>query len=97
DYDGLVKNLSCRVHDQPMRPYLKENLPKRMHFANNKRIERGHLYMKQGWQAALEQKDIKYCIGGFHGSDNLFTNMQKFACKDRLGRRKYLDKPPINP
>uniref|UniRef100_A0A8D3CFZ9 Ectonucleotide pyrophosphatase/phosphodiesterase 1 n=1 Tax=Scophthalmus maximus TaxID=52904 RepID=A0A8D3CFZ9_SCOMX len=71
DYDGLVKNLSCRAPDQPMRPYLKENLPKRMHFANNKRIERGHLYMKQGWQA-----EVKYCTGGFHGSDNLFTNMQ---------------------
>lgn len=59
-----------------MRPYLKENLPKRMHFANNKRIERGHLYMKSGWQAALTRNDIKYCSGGFHGSDNLFTNMQ---------------------
>lgn len=22
------------------------------------------------------RKDIKYCTGGFHGSDNLFTNMQ---------------------
>ncbi|AWP20196.1 putative ectonucleotide pyrophosphatase/phosphodiesterase family member 1-like [Scophthalmus maximus] len=76
DYDGLVKNLSCRAPDQPMRPYLKENLPKRMHFANNKRIERGHLYMKQGWQAALNHKEVKYCTGGFHGSDNLFTNMQ---------------------
>uniref|UniRef100_A0A3Q3L0G9 Ectonucleotide pyrophosphatase/phosphodiesterase 1 n=1 Tax=Mastacembelus armatus TaxID=205130 RepID=A0A3Q3L0G9_9TELE len=70
DYEGLMKNLSCRTHDQPLRPYLKENLPKRMHFANNKRIERGHLYMKMGWQA------VKYCRGGFHGSDNLFTNMQ---------------------
>uniref|UniRef100_A0A8C9WTC9 Ectonucleotide pyrophosphatase/phosphodiesterase 1 n=1 Tax=Sander lucioperca TaxID=283035 RepID=A0A8C9WTC9_SANLU len=68
DYEGLMKNLSCRTPDQPMRPYLKENLPKRFHFANNKRIERGHLYMKEGWQA--------YCSGGFHGSDNLFTNMQ---------------------
>uniref|UniRef100_A0A8C4DYT4 Ectonucleotide pyrophosphatase/phosphodiesterase 1 n=1 Tax=Dicentrarchus labrax TaxID=13489 RepID=A0A8C4DYT4_DICLA len=68
DYEGLVKNLSCRTSDQAMRPYLKENLPKRMHFANNKRIERGHLYMKEGWQA--------YRTGGFHGSDNLFTNMQ---------------------
>uniref|UniRef100_A0A673BGV7 Ectonucleotide pyrophosphatase/phosphodiesterase family member 1-like n=1 Tax=Sphaeramia orbicularis TaxID=375764 RepID=A0A673BGV7_9TELE len=75
DYEGLVKNLSCRTPDQPMRPYLKENLPKRMHFANNVRIERGHLYMREGWQAAL-QKEIKYCKGGFHGSDNLFTNMQ---------------------
>ncbi|KAG7270443.1 hypothetical protein CRUP_022756 [Coryphaenoides rupestris] len=35
DYEGLVKNLSCRVPDQPMRPYLKEDLPKRLHFANN--------------------------------------------------------------
>ncbi|XP_037541482.1 ectonucleotide pyrophosphatase/phosphodiesterase family member 1 [Nematolebias whitei] len=76
DYEGLVKNLSCRKDDQAMRPYLKENLPKRMHFANNKRIERGHLYMKSGWQAALNQEEVKYCSGGFHGSDNLFTNMQ---------------------
>ncbi|XP_034999846.2 ectonucleotide pyrophosphatase/phosphodiesterase family member 1 [Hippoglossus stenolepis] len=76
DYAGLVKNLSCKAADQPMRPYLKENLPKRMHFANNKRIERGHLYMKEGWQAALNSKEIKYCTGGFHGSDNLFTSMQ---------------------
>uniref|UniRef100_A0A671UUV4 Ectonucleotide pyrophosphatase/phosphodiesterase 1 n=1 Tax=Sparus aurata TaxID=8175 RepID=A0A671UUV4_SPAAU len=66
----------CRTSDQPMRPYLKENLPKRMHFANNKRIERGHLYMKSGWQAALNRKELKYCTGGYHGSDNLFTNMQ---------------------
>uniref|UniRef100_A0A8C3A878 Ectonucleotide pyrophosphatase/phosphodiesterase 1 n=1 Tax=Cyclopterus lumpus TaxID=8103 RepID=A0A8C3A878_CYCLU len=68
--------LPCRTADQPMRPYLKENLPKRMHFANNRRIERGHLYMKQGWQAALNRQELKYCTGGFHGSDNLFANMQ---------------------
>ncbi|XP_072219029.1 ectonucleotide pyrophosphatase/phosphodiesterase family member 1 [Leuresthes tenuis] len=76
NYEGLVKNLSCRTPDQPMRPYLKENLPKRMHYANNKRIERGHLYMKAGWQAALNNWEIKYCTGGFHGSDNIFDNMQ---------------------
>uniref|UniRef100_A0A3P9MDC3 Ectonucleotide pyrophosphatase/phosphodiesterase family member 1 n=1 Tax=Oryzias latipes TaxID=8090 RepID=A0A3P9MDC3_ORYLA len=57
-------------------PYLKEHLPKRMHFANNIRIERGHLYMKPGWQAALNQNEVKRCSGGFHGSDNIFTNMQ---------------------
>uniref|UniRef100_A0A8C5H466 Ectonucleotide pyrophosphatase/phosphodiesterase family member 1-like n=1 Tax=Gouania willdenowi TaxID=441366 RepID=A0A8C5H466_GOUWI len=61
----------CRTPDQAMRPYLKENLPKRFHFANNLLIERGHLYMKSGWQA-----EMKYCTGGFHGSDNTFTNMQ---------------------
>uniref|UniRef100_A0A674DZ96 Ectonucleotide pyrophosphatase/phosphodiesterase 1 n=1 Tax=Salmo trutta TaxID=8032 RepID=A0A674DZ96_SALTR len=76
DYEGLVKNLSCRSPDQPMRPYLKEHLPKRMHFANNMRIEKAHLYMKPGWQAALQPKEVKYCTGGFHGSDNVFKNMQ---------------------
>ncbi|KAG7460765.1 hypothetical protein MATL_G00202330 [Megalops atlanticus] len=76
DYEGLVKNLSCRDPDQPMRPFLKEHLPKRLHFANNVRIERGHLYMKSQWQAALTSSDIKYCSGGFHGSDNVFRNMQ---------------------
>eukprot|EP00066_Takifugu_rubripes_P021233 XP_011610499.1 PREDICTED: ectonucleotide pyrophosphatase/phosphodiesterase family member 1-like [Takifugu rubripes] len=76
NYEGLVKNLSCRTANQVMTPYLKENLPKRLHFAYNNRIERGHLYMKSGWQAALNRKEVKYCTGGFHGSDNLFTNMQ---------------------
>uniref|UniRef100_A0A8C5H5M5 Ectonucleotide pyrophosphatase/phosphodiesterase family member 1-like n=1 Tax=Gouania willdenowi TaxID=441366 RepID=A0A8C5H5M5_GOUWI len=69
-------SLTCRTPDQAMRPYLKENLPKRFHFANNLLIERGHLYMKSGWQAALNRKEMKYCTGGFHGSDNTFTNMQ---------------------
>ncbi|TNM94798.1 hypothetical protein fugu_017557 [Takifugu bimaculatus] len=76
NYEGLVKNLSCRTANQVMTPYLKENLPKRLHFAYNNRIERGHLYMKSGWQAALNRKEVKYCTGGFHGSDNLFSNMQ---------------------
>uniref|UniRef100_A0A3Q3VIA8 Uncharacterized protein n=1 Tax=Mola mola TaxID=94237 RepID=A0A3Q3VIA8_MOLML len=76
DYEGLLKKLSCRASDQEMRPFLKENLPKRFHYAKNKRIERGHLYMKSGWQAALNRKELKYCTGGFHGSDNLFSNMQ---------------------
>ncbi|KAB5513634.1 hypothetical protein PHYPO_G00249010 [Pangasianodon hypophthalmus] len=75
-YEELVKNLSCRAPDQPMKPYLKEHLPKRLHFANNVRIERAHLYMKSQWQAALKPNEIKYCSGGFHGSDNVFTNMQ---------------------
>ncbi|XP_072296626.1 ectonucleotide pyrophosphatase/phosphodiesterase family member 1 [Eucyclogobius newberryi] len=76
DYEGLIERLSCRTPDQPMTPYLKEHLPKRMHFAHHQRIERGHLYMKEGWQASMTRKDMKYCTGGFHGSDNLFRNMQ---------------------
>uniref|UniRef100_A0AAY4C4A5 SMB domain-containing protein n=1 Tax=Denticeps clupeoides TaxID=299321 RepID=A0AAY4C4A5_9TELE len=33
-------HLHCKSPDQSMRPYLKEHLPKRFHFANNVRIER---------------------------------------------------------
>ncbi|TNN76130.1 Ectonucleotide pyrophosphatase/phosphodiesterase family member 1 [Liparis tanakae] len=95
DYEGLVKNLSCRTADQPMRPYLKENLPKRMHFANNRRIERGHLYMKQGWQAALNRQELKYCTGGFHGSDNLFANMQAIFIGYGPGLKENTVVPPF--
>ncbi|MBN3315983.1 ENPP3 phosphodiesterase, partial [Atractosteus spatula] len=76
DYEGLVKNLSCRVPDQRLKPYLTHHLPKRFHFANNVRIEKVHFYMKSQWQAALEPGGLKYCTGGFHGSDNMFKNMQ---------------------
>ncbi|XP_037304973.2 ectonucleotide pyrophosphatase/phosphodiesterase family member 1 isoform X2 [Pungitius pungitius] len=95
DFESLIKNLSCKTADQPMRPYLKENLPKRMHFANNKRIERGHLYMKQGWQAALNKQELKYCLGGFHGSDNLFTNMQAIFIGYGPGFKKKTVVPPF--
>ncbi|KAJ8275353.1 hypothetical protein COCON_G00099780 [Conger conger] len=74
DYESLVKNLSCK--NPAMKPYMKRNLPKRLHFANNVRIEPVHLYMKAQWQAALKPGDMKYCTGGFHGSDNQFRNMQ---------------------
>uniref|UniRef100_A0A4W4GY00 Ectonucleotide pyrophosphatase/phosphodiesterase 1 n=1 Tax=Electrophorus electricus TaxID=8005 RepID=A0A4W4GY00_ELEEL len=79
DFYSLIYNsipsihVKCRAPDQPMKAYLKEHLPKRFHFANNIRIERAHLYMKPQWQAP---KELKYCSGGFHGSDNVFKNMQ---------------------
>ncbi|XP_051909216.1 ectonucleotide pyrophosphatase/phosphodiesterase family member 1 [Hippocampus zosterae] len=96
DYEGLVKNMSCRTPEQPMRPYLKENLPKRLHFANNLRIERGHLYMREGWQAALNRKEVKYCSGGFHGSDNIFANMQAIFIGYGPGFKSDTSVPPFD-
>ncbi|XP_035279912.1 ectonucleotide pyrophosphatase/phosphodiesterase family member 1 [Anguilla anguilla] len=95
DYEGLVRNLSCRAPDQPMRPYLKEHLPKRFHFANNVRIERAHLYMKAQWQAALKPGEMKYCSGGFHGSDNLFRNMQAIFMGYGPGIKSKTEVPPF--
>uniref|UniRef100_A0A8C5CA00 Ectonucleotide pyrophosphatase/phosphodiesterase 1 n=1 Tax=Gadus morhua TaxID=8049 RepID=A0A8C5CA00_GADMO len=61
DYKGLVKNLSCRADDQPMRPYMKEDLPKRLHFANNVRIEAAHL------RASLNPAHTKHTPAVFIG------------------------------
>ncbi|XP_067881136.1 venom phosphodiesterase 2-like isoform X2 [Heterodontus francisci] len=75
DSEGLVKNLTCRLSDQHFKPYLKHFLPKRLHYANSRRIEDVHLYLDPQWQASLKPP-MKYCKGGFHGSDNQYKNMQ---------------------
>ncbi|KAK7907313.1 hypothetical protein WMY93_015925 [Mugilogobius chulae] len=78
DYEGLIDRLSCRTPDQPMRPYLKEHLPKRMHFAHHERIERGQLYMKEAGR-------LLYLLGirpapnnGTHGSLNHLLKKTQF-------------------
>ncbi|XP_053143212.1 ectonucleotide pyrophosphatase/phosphodiesterase family member 1 isoform X2 [Hemicordylus capensis] len=76
DYEGIVRNLTCLVPDQHFKPYMKHLLPKRFHYAKNDRIEPVHFYMDQQWQFARMPSELKYCAGGFHGSDNMFANMQ---------------------
>ncbi|XP_039593669.1 ectonucleotide pyrophosphatase/phosphodiesterase family member 1-like [Polypterus senegalus] len=75
DYKNLMDNLTCKTSHQSFTPYMKENLPKRFHYAHSPRIGPLNFYMKAGWQAGLVKKDV-YCSGGFHGSDNLFRNMR---------------------
>ncbi|XP_005065861.1 ectonucleotide pyrophosphatase/phosphodiesterase family member 1 isoform X2 [Mesocricetus auratus] len=76
NYEDLAKNLSCREPNQHFRPYLKQFLPKRLHFAKSDRIEPLTFYLDPQWQLALNPSERKYCGSGFHGSDNLFSNMQ---------------------
>ncbi|XP_072265018.1 ectonucleotide pyrophosphatase/phosphodiesterase family member 1-like [Pyxicephalus adspersus] len=77
DYAEFAKNLTCRKKNQHFKPFLKQNLPKRLHFAKNDRIESLHLYCDPKWQVIKSQSEVpKTCNGGFHGSDNLFKNMQ---------------------
>ncbi|KAM8946615.1 ectonucleotide pyrophosphatase/phosphodiesterase family member 1 [Pelodytes ibericus] len=76
DYEGLAQNLTCRHKGQPFKAFLKQNLPKRLHYANNDRIERLHFYTEPKWQVAMSQNYVKSCNGGFHGSDNRFPSMQ---------------------
>ncbi|XP_045150244.1 ectonucleotide pyrophosphatase/phosphodiesterase family member 1 [Echinops telfairi] len=76
NYEGIARNLSCLEPNQHFKPYLKHFLPKRLHFAKNDRIEPLTFYLDPQWQLALNPYEGKYCGNGFHGSDNLFSNMQ---------------------
>ncbi|KAM4772150.1 ectonucleotide pyrophosphatase/phosphodiesterase family member 1 [Rhinophrynus dorsalis] len=76
DYAGVAKNLTCRDPEQHFKAFLKHHLPKRFHFAKNDRIELLNFYTDPKWQVAKSISDVKYCAGGFHGSDNRFSSMQ---------------------
>uniref|UniRef100_A0ABI7XJ42 SMB domain-containing protein n=1 Tax=Felis catus TaxID=9685 RepID=A0ABI7XJ42_FELCA len=76
NYEDLARNLSCREPNQHFKPYLKHFLPKRLHFAKNDRIEPLTFYLDPQWQLALNPAESKHCGIGFHGSDNIFSNMQ---------------------
>ncbi|KAM4693248.1 ectonucleotide pyrophosphatase/phosphodiesterase family member 1 [Discoglossus pictus] len=76
DYASVAKNLTCRRPDQHFKAFLKQHLPKRLHYAKNERIEPLNFYTDPKWQVAKSQSEAKYCNGGFHGSDNSFQSMQ---------------------
>uniref|UniRef100_A0A8B9Q1P0 Ectonucleotide pyrophosphatase/phosphodiesterase 1 n=1 Tax=Apteryx owenii TaxID=8824 RepID=A0A8B9Q1P0_APTOW len=71
-----LRPVNCIDPNQPFKAYMKQLLPKRFHFANNDRIEPVHFYLDSQWQLARKPLEIKYCKGGFHGSDNRFPSMQ---------------------
>ncbi|XP_020842732.1 ectonucleotide pyrophosphatase/phosphodiesterase family member 1 [Phascolarctos cinereus] len=76
NYEDIATNLSCREPDQHFKPYLKQFLPKRLHFAKSDRIEPLTFYLDPQWQLAMNPAERKSCGSGFHGSDNIFSNMQ---------------------
>ncbi|KAM4689731.1 autotaxin isoform 2-T2 [Discoglossus pictus] len=82
DPKAIVANLTCKKTDQHFKPYLKQNLPKRLHYANNRRIEDIHILVERKWHVAKKPVDVVYkkqgkCFfQGDHGYDNKFTSMQ---------------------
>ncbi|XP_068024023.1 ectonucleotide pyrophosphatase/phosphodiesterase family member 1 [Melanerpes formicivorus] len=76
NYEGIVRNLTCRDPKQPFKAYMKQLLPKRFHYSYNDRIEPLHFYLDSKWQLARKAAEVKRCTGGFHGSDNRLPSMQ---------------------
>uniref|UniRef100_A0A8C5G9T5 SMB domain-containing protein n=1 Tax=Gouania willdenowi TaxID=441366 RepID=A0A8C5G9T5_GOUWI len=75
---AVVANLTCKRAEQHFKPYLKQNLPKRLHYANNRRIEDIHLLVDRKWHVARKAPEGKRPCGfaGDHGYDNKINSMQ---------------------
>ncbi|XP_078542969.1 autotaxin isoform X4 [Lissotriton helveticus] len=76
----IVANLTCKKPDQHFKPYLKHHLPKRLHYAFNRRIEDVHLLVDRRWHVGrkpVDKKPAGKCyFHGDHGYDNKITSMQ---------------------
>ncbi|XP_004574304.1 venom phosphodiesterase CdcPDE [Maylandia zebra] len=75
DSAGLVANMTCKKPDQKIKPYLKANLPKRLHFANSRRIEDVSILVDTKWLFERDPGSLTFCSGGNHGYDNDFESM----------------------
>uniref|UniRef100_A0A669C1L9 Ectonucleotide pyrophosphatase/phosphodiesterase 2 n=1 Tax=Oreochromis niloticus TaxID=8128 RepID=A0A669C1L9_ORENI len=79
----VVANLTCKMPAQHFKPYLKRDLPKRLHYANNRRIEDVHLLMERKWHIARKMPEKPRTRCGFfgdHGFDNKITSMRVLMC-----------------
>lgn len=82
DAKSVVANLTCKKSDQHFKPYMKQHLPKRLHYANNRRIEDIHLLVERKWHIARKSPEGgkrhpgKCGFAGDHGYDNKINSMQ---------------------
>lgn len=79
DPNVVVANLTCKMPAQHFKPYLKQHLPKRLHYAFNRRIEDVHLLMERKWHIAKKMPEKQRSRCGFfgdHGFDNKITSMR---------------------
>ncbi|XP_028821901.1 venom phosphodiesterase 1-like isoform X1 [Denticeps clupeoides] len=72
----LIANMTCKKPDQKIRPYLKAHLPKRLHYANSRRIENVTVLVSPKWLFERCPGCLTFCSGGDHGYDNDIYSMQ---------------------
>ncbi|XP_051925795.1 venom phosphodiesterase 1 isoform X1 [Hippocampus zosterae] len=75
DAAGLVANMTCKGATQNLRPYLKWHLPKRLHYANSRRIEDVNVLVEPKWLLERLPGSLRFCSGGQHGYDNDVASM----------------------
>uniref|UniRef100_A0A8C1XF27 Ectonucleotide pyrophosphatase/phosphodiesterase 2 n=1 Tax=Cyprinus carpio TaxID=7962 RepID=A0A8C1XF27_CYPCA len=80
--EHISVKLSCKMPNQHFKPYLKQHLPKRLHYANNRRIEDVHLLMDRKWHVAIIPSD---CGSSINQSFNQYSNLSCFSQTIFLG------------
>ncbi|XP_054897890.1 ectonucleotide pyrophosphatase/phosphodiesterase family member 2 isoform X3 [Poeciliopsis prolifica] len=78
DPKAVVASLTCKSAEQHFKPYLKQHLPKRLHYANNRRIEDVHLMVEKTWGVVKKVPKVRGTCAmlGDHGYDNKINSMQ---------------------
>ncbi|XP_075900011.1 autotaxin-like [Nelusetta ayraudi] len=78
DPKDLVANLTCKKPQQHFRPYLKQHLPKRLHYANHHRIEDVQLLVENKWHVrSMPKVGVPPCGSyGDHGFDSKLMGMR---------------------
>uniref|UniRef100_A0A8C7R2G4 SMB domain-containing protein n=1 Tax=Oncorhynchus mykiss TaxID=8022 RepID=A0A8C7R2G4_ONCMY len=69
-YDVVFLGFQCKKNGQKVKPYLKNHLPKRFHYANSRRIEDVSVIVNPGWLFERYPGSLTFCAGGAHGYDN---------------------------
>ncbi|XP_071997620.1 ectonucleotide pyrophosphatase/phosphodiesterase family member 3 isoform X2 [Engystomops pustulosus] len=90
DSEGIVKNLTCQKPVQHFKPYMRQDLPKRFHYANHIRIDKVNLYVDRQW-LVVRDKSYTFCGGGNHGYDNEFKSMEAIFIGHGPGFKKELE------
>uniref|UniRef100_A0A8C7N1R4 SMB domain-containing protein n=1 Tax=Oncorhynchus kisutch TaxID=8019 RepID=A0A8C7N1R4_ONCKI len=66
-----VENVPCKKNGQKVKPYLKNHLPKRFHYANSRRIEDQNIgFLHISVLCYRYPGSLTFCAGGAHGYDN---------------------------
>ncbi|KAJ3608699.1 hypothetical protein NHX12_023229, partial [Muraenolepis orangiensis] len=73
--DLWVTEGPCKKPEQKIKPYLKQHLPKRFHYAHSRRIEDVNVWVTPKWLFERSRGSLTFCSGGAHGYDNDVESM----------------------
>ncbi|KAI8479780.1 ectonucleotide pyrophosphatase phosphodiesterase [Branchiostoma belcheri] len=93
---AVADSLTCS--SPHMTVYNKRDLPKRFHFANNRRIEDVVISVEDKWLVARGAEDhyaTERCAGGTHGYDNEYRSMHALFVAHGPAFKQNTESPPF--